>query len=365
MQAYFIGLMSGTSADGIDASLIKIDDGQLKSVGHFYLPFDFEFKQKLLNLYQPGYNEIEISGPLAVELAVRYANAVNHLLIHTHLSSADISAIGCHGQTIRHRPDGQNPFTMQICDYAKLAELTRIDVIGDFRSADIAAGGQGAPLVPAFHQTIFPANERDQVVVNIGGIANMTLIRSDSSIIGFDTGPGNGLMDEWCQLHSNQAYDENGHWAAGGQVIPSLLTELLEQPYFYQQGPKSSGREVFNLSWLEAYLKPEYTARDVQASLLKLTCESIKQSIVKHSASADVWICGGGAHNQALMETLAAILGEPYSLNSTQAINIDPDWIESDCFAWLAYCFMNRIPANIPAVTGASRQKVLGCLYPY
>ncbi|MCU4677463.1 anhydro-N-acetylmuramic acid kinase [Catenovulum sp. 2E275] len=365
MQELYIGLMSGTSADGVDASLISLDNGKITSLSQSYLAFDRQFKRQIIALYQTQKNEIEVLGQTACQLSEVYAQAVFDLLAKSNVSATQITAIGCHGQTIRHRPDLTTPFTLQICDYAKLAELVGIDVIGDFRSADIAAGGQGAPLVPAFHKAIFPAAEIDQVVVNIGGIANLTLIKNNGYIAGFDTGPGNGLMDEWCEFNTGQPYDKNGRWAGSGQSIQTLLDKLLTAPFFTKKGPKSSGREVFNLSWLQHYLTEVYSAQDVQATLLNLTSQSIAQAIQNVSHTADVWVCGGGVHNQTLMQQLQADLGYNYRLNSTQVLNIAPDWIEADCFAWLAYCFKHKIPANLPQVTGAKKTKILGCLYPF
>lgn len=371
MTEYYIGLMSGTSADGIDASLIAMHSGRFCSIDQVYLPFDVIFKQQIISLYQSQMDEVEHLSQVAYLLSGLYADAISQLLKQNNLMACQIKAIGCHGQTIRHRPNSNTPFSLQIADYARLAELTGIDVIGDFRSADIAAGGQGAPLVPAFHQAIFPAQTCDQIVLNIGGIANMTVLKKQTAqqpqvVFGLDTGPGNGLLDEWCYLHTQQAYDRNGSWAASGKVIDALLQALLSCDYFKIKGPKSSGREVFNLTWLTQFLTgfAEHAAKDVQATLMAFTCETIKQSIIEYTQAAQVWVCGGGVHNEQLMQQLKACLGSDFEVNSSAKINIDPDWVEADCFAWLAYCFTHRMPANMPAVTGAKKAKVLGCLYP-
>lgn len=371
MTEYYIGLMSGTSADGVDASLIAMHSGQFCSIDQVYLPFDVIFKQQIISLYQSQVDEIEHLSQVAYLLSGLYADAITQLLKQNHLIASQIKAIGCHGQTIRHRPNSKTPFSLQIADYARLAELTEIDVIGDFRSADIAAGGQGAPLVPAFHHAIFPAQAGDQVILNIGGIANMTVLKKQAThqlqaVLGLDTGPGNGLLDEWCYLHTQKTYDHDGEWAATGQVIDELLQALLSCDYVKIKGPKSSGREVFNLTWLNQFLTDfsEYAAQDIQATLVAFTCETIQQSIIQYTQTAQVWVCGGGVHNKHLMQQLKTRLGAGFEVNSSAKINIDPDWIEADCFAWLAYCFTHRMPTNMPAVTGAKKAKVLGCLYP-
>lgn len=385
---YFIGLMSGTSADGIDASLLKFSDAGFSHIASIGIEFNTVLRQKILTLYNSSEHEIEQQGCVAHELAQAYAQACQTLLAQTQLTANQICAIGCHGQTIRHRPTQTRPFSLQITDYALLAELTQIDVIGDFRSADIAAGGQGAPLVPAFHQALFQLNQdtsvsainpkaknpKNQTIVNIGGIANITFLPAHTAnhIIGFDTGPGNCLMDAWCEKYQAQPYDKAGQWAATGDIQFSLLQSLLKHPYFALATPKSTGREIFNLDWLNNLLqqleinnKIKYKAEDVQATLLALTSKSITEAIKHIQPNGAVWICGGGVFNPVLMQQIQNDLGENYQVCTTASMDIDPNWIESQCFAWLAHRFIQRMPANIPSVTGAKKPKILGCLYPH
>ncbi|WP_143871497.1 anhydro-N-acetylmuramic acid kinase [Catenovulum sediminis] len=362
---YYIGLMSGTSADGIDASLVGFSP-EMQPAEHYFLEFSAQLKQQIVSLYQATDNEIIRTGLLANQLAHLYAKAVKALLAKSNIDSSQVNAIGCHGQTIRHCVDLSSPFSVQICNYALLAELTGIDVIGDFRSADIAAGGQGAPLVPAFHQQILPPANQPQVLLNIGGIANLSLFDENGKLLGaYDTGPGNALLDDWINLQQQKAYDKNGEWAAQGRVSEQLLQKLLNDPYFAKAPPKSTGREYFNLAWLQTKLANfDIEAVDVQRSLLQFTCVTIAQEIATKIKHGNVWVCGGGAHNKALLASLQQALSDDFTIASSAAVKIDPDWVESQCFAWLAYCFREKITANLPQVTGARKTKVLGCLYP-
>lgn len=363
---YFIGLMSGTSADGVDASLLKFEHNEFSCVDNIGIDFSPELRNQILALYTSSNDEIEQLGSVASQLADVYAQACLALLTKAKLTPEQIQAIGCHGQTIRHRPDNELPFTIQIADYAKLAELTQIDVIGDFRTADIAAGGQGAPLVPAFHKSLFIDQTADLSVINIGGIANISFLpaQANRAILGFDTGPGNALMDAWISLKLGKNFDKNGQWAKQGQVIPQLLNQLLAHPYFSKAAPKSTGREIFNLDWLTPFLTNEMKAEDIQTSLAHLTCQTICQQIKKLQTSGRVLICGGGAFNLFLLELIQTELGQNFQVFSTEKLGIDPNWIESQCFAWLAYRFTQRLPGNLPSATGATKAKVLGCLYP-
>ncbi|EWH10092.1 anhydro-N-acetylmuramic acid kinase [Catenovulum agarivorans DS-2] len=368
----FIGLMSGTSADGVDASLVDIcqRDGKqvINPVGHYYLPFPHSFADRIRALYQKTLNEVETAGVISQQLSEFYAAAVNQLLQQHNLTAEQICAIGNHGQTIRHCVDFNPPFSVQIGNHALLAELTGIDVVGDFRSADIAAGGQGAPLVPAFHQHIFARENNNQVIVNIGGIANITAIDQQGEVIaGFDTGPGNALLNDWIFKTKQLSFDKDGLWALSGKVNEHLLSLLLSDDYFTRPAPKSTGREYFHLAWLDTHLaklSDNIAAQDIQATLVDLTAITIINSVKSQFANAQLWICGGGAHNPLLMQRLAFYAQANYSVASSLEKGIDPDWVESQCFAWLAYCFCERLPANIASLTGAKRAKVLGCLYP-
>lgn len=368
----FIGLMSGTSADGVDASLVEIsqNNGQhlINPIGHYYLPFPDSFANTIRSLYQSGDNEVERVGVISQQLCHLYAQAVNELLKQQNIKTEEVVAIGNHGQTIRHCVDFEPAFTVQIGNHALLAELTGIDVIGDFRSADVAAGGQGAPLVPAFHQQIFTTEHTNQVIVNIGGIANITAITQSGDVLaGFDTGPGNALLNDWIFNHQQINFDKDGLWARSGVVNDHLLTLLLNDEYFSRPAPKSTGREYFHLAWLHTKLAQfgtDISAQDVQATLVDLTAVSIINAVKNYFDQADIWICGGGAHNSLLMQRLSFYAGSDFSVASSADKGVDPDWVESQCFAWLAFCFVERLAANIPALTGAKKPKVLGCCYP-
>lgn len=358
MQQQYVGLMSGTSLDGVDATLVSFDAGHCKVTRTFFLPYPEDLKQALLALHMPGDNELELSQILCSRLAHLYAEAIRNLLD----SSDNIRAIGCHGQTVRHRPE--LGFTLQLNNPSLLAELTRISVVADFRSRDIAAGGQGAPLVPAFHQAVFGHPTIHRVIVNIGGISNLTDLPPSGNITGFDCGPGNLLMDAWCYHHTGQPYDRDGVWASGGKVIENFLVKLLAHPFFKQLPPKSTGRDTFNLGWLEQQLLPGFEPQDVQATLTELTARCIAEAICQHCSGADeVYLCGGGAHNRTLTARLQALLPH-FQLAQTDSLGIPADWVEATAFAWLAKQTMEGKPGNLPAVTGASGLRVLGAIYP-
>jgi len=360
----YIGIMSGTSLDGVDAVLGDFGGDVPRTVGHSHLGFDPELREELLDLNRRGDNELERAALAATRLAQHYAQAVHALLRQTRTAASDIAAIGCHGQTVRHRPD--LGYTWQINNPALLAELTGISVTADFRSRDIAAGGQGAPLVPAFHAAAFAHPRKHRVVVNVGGIANLTDLPLNGTVTGFDCGPGNMLMDAWCAAHTGAAYDENGAWAAGGTAIPALLEAMLQEPFFRQAPPKSTGRDQFHLDWLKQYLDPSYAAADVQATLLKLTVKSIHAAIVEHCGGVDeIYVCGGGARNRALVNSLRHAFAEqatPVAL--TDALGINAEWVEALAFAWLARQTSQGKPGNLPEVTGAAHPCVLGAIYP-
>lgn len=361
---HFVGLMSGTSLDGVDAVLAEFPaDRPPRLVRSHYLPYPDALRARLLSLHQPQADEIHLAAVAANELARLYAEAVHSLLEHA--APVTVSAIGCHGQTLRHRPECG--YTLQIGNAALLAELTGISVVADFRSRDIAAGGQGAPLVPAFHAHTLRHAGIHRVVANLGGIANLTDLPADGAVRGWDTGPANLLMDAWIQRHRQVRYDRDGAWAATGTVDPGLLERLLEHSYLRLSPPKSAGREQFNAAWLDACLaRPGRTLdpADVQATLLEFTALTLCEAVARDCGGAEeLYVCGGGAHNAALMRRIAERL-PALRVASTAALGIDPDWMEALAFAWLARQTLQRAPGNLPAVTGAGGERILGAIYP-
>jgi len=358
----YVGLMSGTSLDGIDAALVDLGKAQPGLLATHYAPFNDVLKNELLVLHQPGHDELHRTQLAGNELARQYAAAVTSLLSTADISNAKIRAIGCHGQTIRHRPE--QGYTLQLGNAALLAELTGIAVISDFRSRDIAAGGQGAPLVPAFHDRVLRHPGIHRVIVNIGGIANLTDLPSSGDTTGFDCGPGNMLMDAWCVQHLGKPYDENGAWAASGKVLPALLERMLSEPFFTLPPPKSSGRDLFDITWLNGKLQGGESTEDVQATLLELTCRTIARAIQQHCAGAtEIYLCGGGARNAALLCRLASLLPDS-RLQTTDVLGVDGDYLEAIAFAWLAQQTVHGKPANLPRATGARHPCVLGAIYP-
>lgn len=354
-----IGLMSGTSLDGVDGILTSFDGVQHAA----YVPFPDTLKHELLALQSVSENEIHREAIAANQLVQLYADCVHQLLQAGGVTANDVRAIGAHGQTIRHLP--ASGYTRQINNPALLAELTGIDVIADFRSRDIAAGGQGAPLVPAFHQAVFGSDTQTRVVANIGGISNISILKANGEVSGFDTGPGNLLMDGWIKLHSGAAYDADGHWAAGGTVSQTLLAALLQEPFLALPPPKSTGRDLFHAAWLAAKLRgfTSLNAQDVQATLAAFTVQSLVDAIKLHAQGAEgLYVCGGGALNGHLMASLAKAL--PMPVASTAALGVAPNHVEALAFAWLAVRFCERLPGNLPAVTGARGNRILGALYP-
>jgi anhydro-N-acetylmuramic acid kinase len=353
--------MSGTSLDGIDAVLVDFGQAKTQQLTQHYLPFDDALKNALLALHLPSHNELHQAQLIGNQLARLYATAVNQLLSSTNLTCANVKAIGCHGQTIRHCPE--HGYTLQIGNAALLAELTNITAINDFRSRDIAAGGQGAPLVPAFHDKVLRDSNTHRVIVNIGGISNLTNLAPNIATSGFDCGPGNLLMDAWCMQHQGKPYDKNGEWAATGKVIPALLNTMLAEPFFTLPPPKSSGRDLFNTVWLNIMLQGNEAAADVQMTLLELTCLTIAQAIQKHCAGAkEIYLCGGGARNQTLCRRLAELLLD-CSIQTTNALGVDSDYLEAIAFAWLAQQTLSGHPSNLPLVTGAKHPCVLGAIH--
>lgn len=351
----YVGLMSGTSLDGVDAVLVEFTaTAPILLVTH-YLPFSPALRQELLALHTPGENELHRSQLVANQLAVLYAQSVHALLAQ---SPGPVRAIGCHGQTIRHCPE--QGYTLQIGNAALLAELTGLTVIHDFRSRDIAAGGQGAPLVPAFHDRILRHPERARVIVNIGGISNLTLLLPGQPTAGFDCGPGNLLLDAWCQLHRQQPFDRNGDWAVQGMVLPDLLTRLYQEDFFHRPPPKSSGRDLFNMAWLTRHLEGSERPQDVQRTLLELTSRCIAEAIPQ---AAEVYLCGGGAHNGLLRASLQNRL--PHcAVQTTEVLGVSPDYLEAIAFAWLAWQHQLGLAGNLPVVTGARQARILGACHP-
>jgi anhydro-N-acetylmuramic acid kinase len=368
----YIGMMSGTSLDGIDAVLAELGpNGETQLCGAVSAPFAPPLREALLALQTPGDNEIHREHLAANALAIAYADLVKQLLADSKRQPSEISAIGAHGQTIRHQAGSNNAlaYTHQTLNPALLAELTSIDVIADFRSRDLAAGGHGAPLVPAFHAQQF-ASDKNTAVLNLGGIANLTLLPQKGDVTGFDCGPGNMLMDAWIAKHQGKAFDQGGVWAVQGMVNDSLLERMLTDPFFTKAPPKSTGRDDFHLQWLEKQLGGNaYKPEDVQATLLHLTVTTALQSIQLYAPQTEVLIiCGGGVRNTALLNSLReqaqAMFKHGLEIRSSEANGIDPQLVEALAFAWLAWAHKTKRPANLPAVTGASGPRILGAYYP-
>ncbi|MEN9539567.1 MAG: hypothetical protein RLZZ126_1802 [Pseudomonadota bacterium] len=399
-EKLYIGLMSGTSMDGVDGVLVRFDggpaEGGLQVLGYAAQPLPDTLKAEFMALNMAGANEIHRAALAGNDLVQVYAEVVAHLLKEAGVAAQQVQAIGAHGQTVRHRPqtfDGPG-YTVQINQPALLAERTGIDVVADFRSRDVAAGGQGAPLVPAFHAQVFGQAAAAVAVLNLGGIANVTLIPPRQSpaadaVTGFDTGPANALLDHWCQRHTGQAFDRDGAWAATGQVQPMLLQCLLADPYFALAPPKSTGRDLFNPAWLEARLTPALAPADVQATLAELTVQSAVESIFRgflrdgerinssqinstQGVPVKLLVCGGGAYNGHLMRRLQAAVQAVWPqtpVQSTVAAGLPPLQVEAAAFAWLARQCVLRRPGNLPRVTGAKKgapegARVLGAIYP-
>jgi len=370
-SSLYVGLMSGTSMDGIDAALVDCAGGKVQLLATHEHPMPETVRQAIAAISHDGDSEIERLGVLDRELGAIFSDAVQALLACANRQPAEITAIGSHGQTIRHRPPsaGHSPdcaFTLQIGDPNSIAEQTGITTVADFRRRDIAAGGEGAPLAPAFHAAAFAAPGQRRAVVNIGGIANATLLAGEGLLAGFDTGPGNTLLDQWVQLHEGQSYDRDGNWSSEGDVIPALLERLLADPYFNRSGPRSTGKEHFNMAWLNQVLEqlPAQSPRDVQATLAALTAQSIADGINSTDFTAEaVYICGGGARNTDLMRRLYETLA-PATLDTTLVLGIEPEWVEAAAFAWLAHRTMASLPGNAAAVTGAAGPRILGGIYP-
>jgi anhydro-N-acetylmuramic acid kinase len=368
-DALYIGLMSGTSADSLDAVLVNFQNNSITILATHSLALSEELRTSIHQLAVSGNHEIAQLCDIDKKIALLSCSAIEHVCKKAHVSPKMIQAIGSHGQTLRHKPQDAagNGYSLQVGDPNIIAEKTGITTIADFRRRDIAAGGHGAPLAPAFHQAAFYSSGHDRIILNTGGIANITYIsKQGSEVFGYDTGPANGLMDSWCQQHRNTPYDNHGEWASTGTINTDLLAQLLAHPFFSLPYPKSTGREDFNLPWLKNELThfPKVKIQDVQATLLALTVESIAQSIEAHdqSASAEIYVCGGGSKNIALMNSLSKRLGvRPVA--STDVLGISSDWVEAVAFAWLAKQTMNKVTGNLPSVTGANHPVILGGVY--
>jgi len=358
----FVGLMSGTSLDGADAALVDFSSGSPRTLAFATVPFTPALRERILALCEPGSDPVDLAATVTIELCALYASAVQGALAAGNVSREDVAAIGCHGQTVRHRPD--LGYTVQLNDPARLAELTRIDVVADFRRRDMAAGGQGAPLVPAFHESVFRHPGSARAVVNIGGISNVTWLPPGKRTLGFDCGPGNVLLDGWARRHLGTPFDEDGRWAAQGRIDMALLARLMSEPFLDSPPPKSTGRELFRLDWLEQRLGGSYRAADVQATLTDFTARTIVQAIDRFCPSTDeIYLAGGGARNAALVGRIAALAGDR-PVAPTDALGVPTAHVESMAFAWLAMKCVRREPIDLTAITGARAPRVLGAVYP-
>lgn len=367
----YIGLMSGTSIDGIDAALVAIDATSCELLHTHDHPLSANHRAELAAISLPGDDEIERLGPLDRKLGAEFARAAQELLERAGIAPTAVRAIGSHGQTIRHRPASQghsadSAYTLQIADPNTIAENTGITTVADFRRRDIAAGGEGAPLAPAFHRAAFAKPGKRRAIVNIGGIANISLLDGATLSAGFDCGPGNTLLDQWAQQHLGERFDAWGDWARGGTVAHDLLDRLLAHPFFSQKGPRSTGKESFNLAWAGTALAgyPALAAQDVQATLLELTVRGIARGLAGSGTPVDeIYLCGGGAHNTFMRERLGELLA-PVTVSTTATLGMAPEWVEAATFAWLAHRTLAGLAGNAPAVTGAAGERVLGAVYP-
>lgn len=364
-KEYYIGVMSGTSMDGVDVALVAIDDTKIDLVDHYAYPMPEQLKERLLHVCIGQQTDLVEIGKLDHEFGHLFADAVLTLLEHSGYRNKQIRAIGNHGQTVYHHPYGEQRFTMQLGDANIIAARTGIDTIADFRRKDMALGGQGAPLVLAFHQALFQSEDSTVVILNIGGIANISVMQPGLPLLGYDTGPGNMLMDAWCQLQTGQAYDRDAVFALQGDVNEELLVHLLREPYIALPAPKSTGRELFNLTWLQRHLD-EWTLseQDIQRTLCEYSAVTIAQQVsrYRHGPNPTLLICGGGAKNPLLMARLQTLLPE-WTLNDTNSLGVNSDYMEAMAFAWLACRRIHGLPSSIPEVTGASKAASLGVLY--
>ena len=364
----YIGVMSGTSLDGVDTALVAIDSDTTELIASDTFPIPENVKQHVLNIAMGQQTNLVEVGLIDSQLGHLYADAVNQLLAKSNLDASAITAIGNHGQTVYHQPFGDYPFTLQLGDANIIAVKTGIKTVADFRRKDVALGGQGAPLVPAFHRTVFNPSSSSIVVLNIGGIANISVLRANTATLGYDTGPGNMLLDAWIHTQTGDNYDKNGQYSATGKIIPELLTTLCNDDYFQLEAPKSTGRELFNLDWLKKKLNEvnsTFAPQDVQATLSEFTSLTIANEVKKYyqGHAPELLVCGGGSRNPRLMARLATLLPN-WHVCTTDDKGVNSEYMEAIAFAWLAYRRCNSLPSNLPEVTGASKPASLGVIYP-
>lgn len=366
-QSRYIGVMSGTSLDGVDIALIDISDNTISLILGDYYPIPQQLKNDLIYICEQKQSTLQKLGEIDHQLGELYSTSINNFIFKNQIDKNKIIAIGCHGQTIYHSPNGNHPFTMQIGDANIIAAKTNITTVADFRRKDMAFGGQGAPLVPAFHQAIFAHPNKNRVILNIGGISNITVLIPNQSVIGYDTGPGNVLLDGWITACLNLPYDKDANWAKKGEVNQILLERLLNEDYFKQPYPKSTGRELFNMAWLkQKLLKFNGSVVDIQATLVEFTVKSIVnelQNLPLNHLPYELFVCGGGAKNPLIMQRLQQLLPN-WFVSTTDTQGVSSDYMEAMAFGWLAYCRLNNLPSNIPSVTGATQSVSLGVIYP-
>ena len=365
-MAIYLGMISGTSMDAIDAALVDFDAAPLRIIATSATAFEPALKRRIAALIDHADRvALDEVGQIDVELARAFARAALALMQSAGIGASQVTAIGSHGQTLRHRPDLSAPFTWQVGDPNTLTEMTGISVVADFRRRDVAAGGQGAPLLPVFHDQVFRNDNEDRVIANLGGIANITILRRDNTVTGFDTGPANRLLDAWIAQHMGRDFDADGAWAGSGRIDQTLLHELLDEPYLRLPPPKSTGRELFNLPWLQSKLGLfSREPRDVQATLQQFTAVSVADAVRQYAPGAALYVCGGGAHNLGLLQSLAALIA-PSRVASTAALGLDPDYVEAVAFAWFAKRTLEGLTSSAGSVTGAKGARILGGVYRY
>lgn len=366
MTRLFLGMISGTSMDAIDAALVEFETAPLRVIATSATAFDPALKQRVVSLIDsPDHVALDEIGQIDVEMGRAFGRAANALLKKSGVSPGQLVAVGSHGQTLRHRPDLSAPFSWQVGDPNVIAEMTGASVVADFRRRDVAAGGQGAPLLPVFHDQIFRSDAEDRVIANLGGIANITLLKRDATVTGFDTGPANRLLDAWISLHQGHDFDADGSWAAGGKVDETLLQLLLDEPYLRLPPPKSTGRELFNLPWLQNKLGLlAREPRDVQATLQQYTAVTVAAAARQYAPGASIYVCGGGARNLSLLASLAGLCA-PNRVASTSVLGLDPDYVEAIAFAWFAKRTLEGLTSSAGSVTGAQGARILGGVYRY
>ncbi|HEY7379412.1 MAG TPA: anhydro-N-acetylmuramic acid kinase [Steroidobacteraceae bacterium] len=364
-MALYVGLISGTSMDAIDAALVEIDGARCEVRHARATPYARELSEQLFRLIaRPESVSLDEVGALDTAIGEAFAAAALELLQEAGVPAAEITAIGSHGQTLRHRPEGPYPFTWQIGNPDVIVERTGITTVADFRRRDVAAGGEGAPLAPALHHAVLGSATEARAVINVGGIGNVTWLPGDATAIGCDTGPGNCLMDGWSQRHRRAPFDRDGHWAASGQVNATLLRSMLSEPYFARPAPKSTGRELFNLAWLDRHLAGKQLApADVQSTLCELTARTVAVACASMGQVQRALLCGGGAHNRELRRRLQALMPST-TVTTTAEFGLDPDYVEAAAFAWIASRTLASLPGNLPAVTGARHRTILGSIHP-